>query len=714
MHHKNTKHLTSQSGDPSLLTDLGRAAIQPDGLVIAGSFITITYTYTCGFPIDDSGYLKITFRSVTDVGDPQFEDPLAPNYCMVTTNGNCRIETRWDPKGHYRPWSRALFLMVRGGYLDRGEEIKVVFGDTSQGSPGWRMQTNCTERFEFRTFVDPIATYQFKQLPASPALKIGPGKPIRAICLAPSQIEINRPFIYFLKLEDRWGNPTAEPQRYTHQGFDREGLQTILAEDTATGLSARSNPVQVQTQDRAVKKFWADFHGQTGETVGERSIEDYFRFARDFGLLDIAAHSANDFQVTDEFWEHINQVTHRFYQPGTFVTFPGYEWSGNTPLGGDRNVYFESEGGQITRSSTELLPGNHSIYKNSPNAVDLFQNLSEKSGPRPFAFAHVGGRYANLDMHDPETELAVEIHSAWGTFEWILSDAFERRYRIGICANSDGHKCRPGASYPGAAKFGSLGGLTCVLAPQLDRESIVYALRARHFYATTGNRPLIDLKLLVDGVPLSMGDTAEIGVETPHLHLSLIGTAPIDQVEIRNASTVIHRVRPYNQGDLGKRVKIIWRGAQVRGRDRLVHWDGDLFVHNNSVLNAVPLNFWNADHPLTQRNAHTLTWKSVTTGGTAGMILTLENLETGTIKINTRQGDIEVDIASIGLEPLIWDFGGLHKEINIYRLPDRQEITPFTLELPLTGLHPGDNPIYIHLVQEDEHRAWTSPIYLLG
>ena len=84
-------------------------------------------------------------------------------------------------------------------------------------------------------------------------------------------------------------------------------------------------------------------------------------------------------------------------------------------------------------------------------------------------------------MHDPEIELAVEVHSAWGTFEWLVDDALARGYRVGICANSDGHKGRPGASYPGAGKFGSLGGLTCLLARRLDRKNILEAIRIPSF-----------------------------------------------------------------------------------------------------------------------------------------------------------------------------------------------------------------------------------------
>ena len=287
--------------------DLGYATIQPNKPFVAGAFTTVQFTYTCGHPIDSSGYLKITFRSTSDVGHPQFADPTAPNYCTVTTTGNCLIASRWDAKGHIRPWSLALFLKVQGGYLNTGEQIIVVFGDTLGGSLGWQMQSSCTNSFEFKTFVDPIATYQFKELPASPAQPIIPGEPVRAICLAPSQIEIKRPFTYYLKREDRWGNPTEVPQKLSHPGYEMEGVQRILAKDEQTGLTAVSNPIIVQTKPPPFRMFWADFHGQSGETVGDGTIENYFTFARDYALLNIVAHQGNDFQITDEFWHKINQ-----------------------------------------------------------------------------------------------------------------------------------------------------------------------------------------------------------------------------------------------------------------------------------------------------------------------------------------------------------------------------------------------------------------------
>jgi hypothetical protein len=146
----------------------------------------------------------------------------------------------------------------------------------------------------------------------------------------------------------------------------------------------------------------------------------------------------------------------------------------------------------------------------------------------------------------------------------------------------------------------------------------------------------------------------------------------------------------------------------------MVNWGGHLQIQGNAIQNAVALNFWNANNPLEQTSNRQLDWKSVTTGGSAGMILALKYMGRGRIKIVTKQGEIQVDISKIGLEPMCWDFGGLQKEINIYRLPRLPRTHQYSFRLPLTNLQPGDNPIYLRMVQEDEHRAWTSPIYLIN
>ena len=337
--------------------DLGRAWIDPGAPVVAGSFTTVTYTYMAGHPVDDSGHVKIAFRQMGDFGTPQFSDSVAPNHCVVRTTGDCSIEPRWDPKGHERPWSGALYLRVHKGFLAAGERIVVVFGETSGGSPGWQMQTFCEVSFEFKSFVDPIATARFHELPESPVLRIVPGPAVKAVCIAPSNVPVDVPITSHLRLEDRWGNAVASPRRTTHPGFRQPGVENVNDVDTGTGLGAESNPIRVVHTISGLQSFWADFHGQSEETIGTNSIEDYFTFARDVALVDIAGHQGNDFQITDGLWHMINDVTARFNEPGHFIAFPGYEWSGNTPLGGDRNVCVLNTGAPPNSATVSMRPG---------------------------------------------------------------------------------------------------------------------------------------------------------------------------------------------------------------------------------------------------------------------------------------------------------------------------------------------------------------------
>ena len=122
-----------------------------------------------------------------------------------------------------------------------------------------------------------------------------------------------------------------------------------------------------------------------------------------------------------------------FDAPGRFVCIPGYEWSANTAVGGDRNVHYRHEGETIHRSSHAQIADAADIgdeKSDAHTAHELFQKLKGKDC---VVVAHVGGRYADIKFaHDP-METAVEVHSAWGTFEWIaarcLREELPRRHR---------------------------------------------------------------------------------------------------------------------------------------------------------------------------------------------------------------------------------------------------------------------------------------------
>ncbi len=412
-----------------------------------------------------------------------------------------------------------------------------------------------------------------------------------------------------------------------------------------------------------------------------------FDFARDRAFIDIVGHQGNDFQITDAFWAKLNQLTAELEVPGRFVCLPGYEWSGNTGMGGDRNIFFRREGRPIRRSSHILVEGETStaaIY----TADELFRALQ---GEDAVVIAHVGGRYADLSFaHDGRLERAVEVHSTWGTFEWLLHDAFERGYRVGVVCHSDDHKGRPGATRPGASSFGAIGGLTCYFMPELTRDAVFEALRRRRHYGTTGTRLFIDLKgsfaepvtAFADDPQLGPAEglavrariwaTSPAGPVPMRLHAEVIGTAPIERVDVLYGARVAHSVRPFGASDLGRRVRLLWQGAEYRGRGRETMWQGPLTLSGSRFVCYAPVNFLNPERKVEEITpGSALAWSSVTTGNLAGIDLWLDAASTGMLAITTNIVSGDVDLKLLGDDTVVFDGGGLGRRLSIYRLPSR-------------------------------------------
>ncbi|RAI44751.1 DUF3604 domain-containing protein [Rhodoplanes roseus] len=737
---------------------MGSATLVPAGPFTAGSYAALTLTYTAGpFGVDDTGMLKITWRTTSDMGKPQFKDPKAPNYTTVEASNGAALEVRLD-RVNIRPWANTLVIRVGRGFLREGDTLTVRLGDTRQGSPGLRLQTNCEDAFEFKMFVDAFATYEFTELASSPRFALMPGAPARWKAILPSLAVVGEPFRLAVLAEDVWGNPTdkadarialssSQPLQGLPDHIDVapgdgphviEGIIATAPGDVGLRLSsgdgetlADANPMKVVAA-APLRRYWADLHGQSGETVGTGPAEAYFAYARDKAFVDMVGHQGNDFQITDAFWAELNRLTASFDVPGRFVCLPGYEWSGNTGLGGDRNVFYRHEGRPIRRSSRILVDHADRDGSDCHTAHDLFAALA---GEDAVVIAHVGGRYADIGYaHDGRIERAVEVHSTWGTFEWLLHDAFDRGYRVGVVCHSDDHKGRPGATRPGASTFGAIGGLSCYLMPELTRDALFAALRARHHYGTTGTRLFLDVRgsfdapvTVLDDDPalgpagersareVLMGDIVRPGVVPMRLAVEAIGTAPIERVDVFHGKEPVRAVRPFAASALGRRVRVLWQGAEYRGRGREVVWQGKLAVSGNRIARFAPVNFLNPERQVRETApGAALAWSSVTTGNLAGIDLWLDEPDRGTLSIETNVVGGTVDLAGLADGTAAFEGGGLGRRVSLYRLPEQdwERRLAFTHEAAFAG--GADLPVYVRVTQADGHQAWSSPIYLIG
>lgn len=736
--------------------DAGSVSIDNCGPFPAGGYCRFVLTYAAGrYGIDDTGSIKICYRFASDMGRPQFSDPAAPNWIGVTASNGATLETRFDYKQNTRPWDRTLYIKVAAGFLKEGDTITVSFGTDLRG-PGMRMQTFVDPAFCFRVLVDPIATYTYVEVPNVPIMPIIAGPVARCQAILPTCRAIGDKVALCIRAEDMWGNPTDQvpfdrlvlratgpiegvPRAISFgKGSTVRRIEGLLV--TGTGeilidvlsddrLITQSNKL-VAVQSLDLRPFWGDLHAQSGETIGSGSIEDYMQYARDAACLDIIGHQGNDFQITPEFWSTLNTAMKEWDEPGRFVTIPGYEWSGNTALGGDRNVFYRHESGTIHRSSHALVADRADIETDCWDARELFSALG--SHRDTVVWAHCGGRYADIAYaHDHALERSVEVHSSWGTFEWLADDAFREGYRVGIVGNSDGHKGRPGYESPGASMFGALGGLTCYLMPALTRDDVFDALHARHHYATSGARVHLSVRsdfdrsatIWTDDPRIKgarsrqagqaiMGDIVTSAGKTARLAIDLASSAAILGLEIRRGSECLETIRPHAASTLGQRLRIEWSGAEYRGRARQTTWDGSLKLSGGRIESANPINFLNPDRPLRQTSDAELRWSSITTGNMAGIDLVVSGHDV-TFEIETPMGSVRKKLSEIDHTPFVESYGKLARELRISRQPADYHVFSLQLERSI-NLIEGDNPLWICASFEDGHQAWSSPIYFIS
>ncbi|WP_439594353.1 DUF3604 domain-containing protein [Falsiroseomonas sp.] len=724
----------------------------------AGSYQSFTLTFTAGrFGMDDTGSIRLVHRFASDMPAVQFTDPKAPNYVTAEASNGAVLDLNYNPRLNMRPWGKTLTVSVTRGFLAPGDTITLRLGDRRGGSPGIRLQTFAEDRFEFRVLADVFACFNWALLPDQPWISIIPGPAETWRAVLPTLRRAAEPFSLSLRADDRWGNPSGQvtgrfrlrasrpvqglPELFEWPAGARahriEGLRAEAGDLSITLLDEAGTPLVESNPLRLVPAaellpFYADMHGQSDETIGTNSARRLAEYARDLAFIDAMCHQGNDFQITADFWRDLNKLTADFNQDGRFVFFPGYEWSGNTALGGDRNVVLKEEGRILHRSCHALV---EDLSDANQDALDVRAlHAALRAEGNALCLPHVGGRYANLGYaHDKTLERSVEVHSDWGTFDWLVEDAFAAGGRVGIAANSDGHKGRQGASHPGASLFGAYGGLTCYLAKGLSREALWDAMLWRRQYATTGAlRAHCDAWLQLEAPAAlhrddpalggaAVGTTAKAGLgailsgasgEAAEFGFELAAATPVERIEIRNRTRLLETWRPYAPADLGRRIRILWEGSEYRGRGRETMWRGALRLVGATWRDVRPINRFNLDRCF-EADAQGLRFEGVTTGGFMGVEAVLDG-PGGTLEIETNLVTATLPLDEIGHQDRVFEAGGLGRRIRAFRLPDVNPHRAIRLSRRLTLRRDEDNAFYIRATFEDGNVLWSSPIYVIN
>jgi hypothetical protein len=574
---------------------IGSASLIGPKSVEAYTHQTWTLVYTAGQAgIRPGGGLRVAMRHLHSWTPPQTTDPRGEGYLTVQAANDTAVEVTASGNvrrlfNQYFPWQNIVEIRLPERGLAAGQAIRITYGDRSGGGPGIRIQPFDETRFAWRFYVDALGDGQYLPLADNPAIEIVAAEPHRLSVVMPSDAVAGQPTWCLVRAEDRYGNPahsyrgeirwkSIDPdaqlpaeyrfaaedrgvRRFENLRFSSLGRHTVTVADGV--MERRGNPVKVTAQPGDPLLLWGDLHGHTLYSDGRGTVEEYYDFAERVVGLDFCAVTDHAFEMLDDMWAHSKQVTNRAYKPGRFVTFPAYEWSGPTNVGGDHNVYFLDNDPPLYRSTCLYDPRNFQMDHVSAAKVlhvqDLFGKLDQRlRGKNVFCIPHYGGRPGNPKWGDPGVQRLIEVFSEHRRSEDWAATFLKAGHRLGVMASTDNHFGNPGHGYlrpTGDWDRQEIGmAALAVYASERTRESIFRALYDRRVYATSGPRILLDFR--ADGRPMG----GEYRTDAPPaLAVEAAGTAPILRVEIKKNSEVVHTFTPNTN-----QVRLQWRDPDFR------------------------------------------------------------------------------------------------------------------------------------------------------
>ena len=741
---------------------LGELRIVSELPVVAESWATVEQSYTAGsLPLAPGAVITLGRQILADQGDFQHEDPAADNYISIrASNPDVSFEPTRVPLSGWHGGFRGgpkptVSFVVAGGALAAGETFTVTYGDKSEGSPGFKVQTYASEELLLPIYLDFEGKGNFFSL-RWPGLRVVGLPEVRSVnVFVPSIVGVGETFELAVRSNDRFFNRPStkipgyrvtlngKPWREIPESDDAVTVidDVVLAEpgvyrfslsSSDGAVTGTSNPVWVR-RDPNWRVFWGETHSHTALAEGQGTPDGLYRFAREDARLDFATLSEHDGMMDDFEWQTLSELARSFNDEGRFIVFLGYEWSTQTRQGGHHNVLFRT-------------PDRKRVPMQSANDLPLlYEGLrAENSSSDVLVIPHAH-QAGDWNRSDPDLEKLVEISSMHGTFEWFGNLYLKNGFEIGFIAASDDHRGRPG--YQNAARMQVMtppilsqkGGLAAAIAPQKTGEAIFDALRDLSAYATSGERIILDAEL--NG--FRMGTRQENSTER-RVTCKAMGTAPIDQIGlIKNGEVIFNR--DYMSAPLRSRswIQVGFQSSSevfppARDNPRAYRvWKGTVEVSGARLLSVETPGFENQHYTeratVDSNNSNLVRFHVETRGRRDTMLLELDGASASTtfrfqLGPSTEHGSTSVLARALAdipgedfkLRLAHLENRRLEKDFQVDQHTDRLTLqvvdpnAPFDQEFEFTDLEnlsEGDY-YYVRVRQGDGALAWSSPFWV--
>ncbi len=487
---------------------------------------------------------------VTFTKKPQFTDPHAPDYVSVTSPDArfaLSLTSILLPSGRAKGHIQKIVATVEQGTLRAGSVVRV-------GLHNFRAPW-LAEQGEVRVWIND------EELTDTPRLTTLPARARRLRVIVPSARKPGEAFhVRIVSLDPFWNRSCSVFRNgvlrfadgevverdigftgsyATRVAIDRPGVHRLHfcadpCEDTLIADDALSNPIRIT--DAPCGPFWGDVHSHD-KMHNCGAGEDPFTYAREVSGLDFVC-VAPDFKAfSQEVWQAHMDRTNAANDPERFTAILSYEVGFKT---GHHNVYCRGSAGRMADTSDPSLwhvdkwvePLDEKENFVVPHHVAIDWGPHERYYPERDKWIPLVELYSNhglSEMYAPEHILAYEFNRTRGKAQKYAAseerrvyvrDAWAQGRRYGVIAGSDDHMGQPGKPVKGC---------TGVWAQANTREALFDNLRARHCYATTGERILVDFR--INGAPMGSELIAQPG-ETLTFVIEIHGTDEIAFVEL--------------------------------------------------------------------------------------------------------------------------------------------------------------------------------------
>ena len=201
--------------------------------------------------------------------------------------------------------------------------------------------------------------------------------------------------------------------------------------------------------------------------------------------------------------------------------------------------------------------------------------------------------------------------------------------------------------------------------------------------------------------------------DSPLVSIEAEGTAAIEQVDLLCGPDLLWTWRPAMASAEGA-LRILWGGTERHGSapDQRVFWQGRFVVENGRIANVEPVALVTPFDRLELADDQTVCFDTVTAGNRLGMCLEIEADAATLCRFESGPATFAFGLAQVREQPMRVDAGGVSRHVIVGQAPNPNLPRRVGLSFRDTRTVEGLCPYWVQLTQSDQHRAWSSPIYV--